>query len=100
MYDLMLLTKHVIHVLCTITSNTYVYTTYDTWLMMTYGIFKQSRKDGRLYFGMTKFSCLVRGPSESFINQNFPKLSFYPVEDKEIRVSNKMLFDWGNILSI
>ena len=41
------------------------------------------------------------GPSEeSFINQNFPKLSFYPVEDKEIRVSNKMLFDWGNISSI
>ena len=67
---------------------------------MQFGIFEQYKKDGRLYFGMTKFSCLVRGPSESFINQNFLKLSFFPVEDKEIRVSNKMLFDWGNILSI
>ena len=55
---------------------------------MTYhGIFEQY---GCLYFGALMFG--VR-PSESFINQNFPKLSFYPVEDKEIRVSNKMLFD-------
>ena len=38
----------------------------------------------------------MSGLSENFINQNFLKLSFYPAEDKEIRVSNKTLFDWEN----
>ena len=51
-----------------------------------------------LFFAITRISCLVSGCSESFINQNFLKLSFYPAEDKEIRVSNKTLFDWGKMI--